>query len=74
MRKFFMVSAAVIVAVIVGAVVFRQLTENQRTRATRSDPRARGHGALRHRYAQITTMTIRDSSIDLVTSTERAVS
>jgi hypothetical protein len=29
MRKFFMVSAALIVAVIVGAVVFRRLTENQ---------------------------------------------
>jgi hypothetical protein len=29
MRKFFMVSAALIVAVIVGAVVFRRLTEDQ---------------------------------------------
>jgi hypothetical protein len=29
MRKFFMVIAALIVAVIVGAVVFRRLTEGQ---------------------------------------------
>jgi hypothetical protein len=29
MRKFFMVIAALIVAVIVGAVVFRRLTEDQ---------------------------------------------
>jgi uncharacterized membrane-anchored protein YhcB (DUF1043 family) len=29
MRKFFMVMAALIVAVIVGAVVFRRLTEDQ---------------------------------------------
>jgi hypothetical protein len=29
MRKFFMVIAALIVAVIVGAVVFRRLTEEQ---------------------------------------------
>ena len=29
MRKFFMVSAALIVAVIVGVLVFRRLTEDQ---------------------------------------------